>query len=127
MKSSEFLLALVRLKDDAPMFSAEYQAELRQFSSQAHASSQRAFAMDSVFGGGGPLGEFIFDHAEAFIAAITTFGVGWLNAHFGRKLRLKFGDIVIEATNPKEVETMLEQVRIFQEKTTSINKEDNKS
>jgi hypothetical protein len=127
MRSGEFFLALVCSKDDAPPFSAKYQEELRKFSSQAHASSQRGFAMDSVSGGGGPLGEFFFDNSEAIIAAITTCGVAWLHARLGRKLRLKFGDIVIEANNHKEVEAMLEQVIKFKEKTTPINKEDNKS
>jgi hypothetical protein len=36
-------------------FGTEYQVELRQFAKDARASSQRAFAIDSVLGGAGPL------------------------------------------------------------------------
>ena len=109
-------LILVRAKDDAPPFSAEYQAELRQFSSQARASSQRAFAMDSVVGVGGPLGEFIFNHGEALITALSSVGVAWLTARAGRKLRLKFDGIEIEANNAQEVTDMLQQVREFRDR-----------
>ena len=111
-----FELILVRAKDDAPPFSAQYQTELGRFSSQAHASSQRGLAMDSVTGGGGPIGEFIFNHAEALITAISSVGVAWLTAQAGRKLRLKFDGIEIEAKNTQEVADMLDQVREFRDR-----------
>lgn len=111
-----FELILVRAKDDAPPFSIEYQAELGKFASQAHASRQRAFAMDSVVGGGGPLGEFIFNHGEALITALSSVGVAWLTARAGRKLRLKFDGIEIEASNAQEVTTMLHEVSEFRDR-----------
>jgi hypothetical protein len=115
MHSDEFHLILVPSKDDAPPFSTEYQSELGQFSRQAHASSQRCFVMDSVDGGGGPLGEFIFNHASELITDLTALGAAWLNGRSGRKLRLKFGDVEIEANNQKEIDAMLKQVRAFQD------------
>ena len=114
--AKEIELRLVRAKDDAPPFSSEYQAELGRFASQAHASSQRAFVVDSIVGGGGPLGEFIFNHADLLITALSNVGVAWLTARAGRKLRLKFDDIVIEAANAQEVADMLNQVREFRDR-----------
>lgn len=61
MSSDDFELTLVRSSDDAPPFGAEYQAELSKFAKEAQASSQRAFAMDSVLGGGGPIQEAFAD------------------------------------------------------------------
>ena len=113
MRTNEIELILVRAQDDAPLFSAEYQTELRQFASQAHSSSQRCFTMDSATGGGGSIGEFIFNNAPALITAVSTLGVTWLTARFGRKLRLRFDGIEIEANNLQEVEAMLAQVSQF--------------
>lgn len=72
--------------------------------------------MDAVAGGGGPLGEFIFNNAEAIITALTTLGCVWLHGHFGRKLRLKVGTVVIEANTTEEIEAMVKQVRALQDK-----------
>lgn len=112
MHSEEFELILVPSKDDAPTFGAEYQAELRLFSSKANATSQRAFAMDAVGGGGGPIGEFIFNNAGSLIAALTTIGVTWLRVRYGRKLKLKYEDsksgaVKIEAHTIEEIEAMV--------------------
>ncbi|MFP3558168.1 hypothetical protein SB861_47015 [Paraburkholderia sp. SIMBA_049] len=115
MQGEKFELSLVRAADDAPPFSTEYQAELRQFSSQANASSQRAFAMDGVGGGGGPIGEFIFNNSTALITALSTVALGWIKVRAGRMLRLKVGDVRIEARNVKELEAMVEQARKLQE------------
>jgi hypothetical protein len=85
MASDKFYLELIRSKDDAPLFSAEYQSELRQFSAKANASAQRGFAMDSVDAVGGALGEFIYNHGEALITALTSVVVTWLTCRSGRK------------------------------------------
>jgi hypothetical protein len=112
MSSDDFELTLVRSSDDAPPFGAEYQAELSKFAKEAQASSQRAFAMDSVLGGGGPIGEFAY-HAAAAVAlinALKTICVSWLKASAGRKLRLKYGKVRIEATSIEEIEAMVKLV-----------------
>jgi hypothetical protein len=112
MSSENFELILVRSPDDAPPFGAEYQEELRKFANEAQASSQRAFAMDSVLGGGGPIGEFAY-HAAAALAlinALKTICVSWLKARTGRKLRLKYGKVSIEATSIEEIEAMVKLV-----------------
>lgn len=108
-------LILVPAKDDAKPFSVEYQAELSVFASKAGASSQRAFSMDSAIGGGGPLGEFIFNNSETLIGAVSVLGVAWIGRRTGRKLRIKVGEIEIEATSKEEVAEMVTQVKLLQE------------
>jgi hypothetical protein len=110
-------LILVPAPNDAYPFSPEYQKELREFAKQAGARSQRAFAMDSISGGGGPLGEFIFDNAGKVIAALTTICGIWINAKYGRKLKLKVGTVVVEATTPEEIELLVKQAKILQDKS----------
>lgn len=118
-ESEKYELILVRAQSDAPTFSPEYQAELREFAKQASARSQRVFAMDSVVGGGGPLGEFIFDNAGKIIVALTTLCGIWIRATYGRKVKLKVGTVVIEANNPQEIELLVKQVKVLQEKKKS--------
>ena len=70
--------------------------------------------MDSSTGGGGPLGEFIFNHAEALLTALSTICGVWLNGRFGRKLRLKVGQTSLEATTTAELDAMVQHVKTLQ-------------
>lgn len=38
----------------------------------------------------------------------------WLQAKFGRKVRLKIGDVEVEGRSTKEVEDLLERAKAFQ-------------
>jgi hypothetical protein len=118
MRPDEFLLILVPSKDDAPPFSDEYQAELGGFAKDAHATSQYGFAMDSAAGGGGPVGEFIFDAAAvtALIRCLGTICTEWIKARHGRKLRLKSGDVEVQATTVEEIEAMVKLAKGHQAK-----------
>lgn len=72
--------------------------------------------MDSAIGGGGPLGEFIFDNAGTLITALTTICGIWIKAKYGRKLKVKVGKTVVEANTPQEIELLVRQAKILQEK-----------
>lgn len=115
-KTEEIELVLVPASDDPPPFSKEYQTELRDFTRQAGAYSQRAFAMDSIVGGGGPLGEFIYDNPGKLLTALTTICGIWIKARYGRKLKMKVGNVVIEANTPQEIELLVKQVKVLQDK-----------
>lgn len=114
MTSEAFELILVPSPQDPKPFSAEYQSELRLFAKEAGATSQRVFTMDSIHGGGGPLGEFIYGAATAaLINALKTICVTWIKATNGRKLKLKYGDVSIEATTIAEIEAMVKLVEQY--------------
>ena len=119
MNSDSFELILVPSPNDAPPFSEEYQQELSEFTKNAGASSQTMFAMDSGSGGGGALGEFVFNNSSALIATLSTLGGVWLKSKFGRKLKLRFGDIEIEANSIEEINSMVEAVLTLKGKAKS--------
>jgi hypothetical protein len=111
-------LKLIQAKEDEPPFSNQYQAELRQFLNQLPKSidiKQTCFVMDSVLGGGGPLGEFIIPLAKALIPALTGAAGYWLKMRIGRKLYLKVGDIEAEATNAKDFNLLLEKALLLKQ------------
>jgi hypothetical protein len=114
--SERFELFLIKSKEDGDIFSSEYQKELSEFSKGAHADSQICFAMDSAVGGGGPLGEFIFNNAVPLITALTTVACVWIKARSGRKIRIKIKDTEIEANSVEELKGAIEQIKLLQKK-----------
>jgi len=72
--------------------------------------------MDSIVGGGGLLGEFIFDNAGKLLTALTTICGIWIKARYGRKLKLKVGNVVLEANTTQEIESLVVQVKALQDK-----------
>jgi hypothetical protein len=114
-------LRLIRAPDDLPLVNREYQKELADFAKSLRAagieSSSGAFAFDTVDGGGGLSGEFIL--MATAIAPFVTCGAGvlgaWLHARYGRKVRLKIGEIEAEAQTVAEVERLLKHAEEFQQ------------
>lgn len=112
-------LKLIRAKDDEPPFSRKYQTELRRFLKQLPKDiniKQTCFVMDSVLGGGGPLGQFALSLTEALVPFLSAAAGYWLKMHNGRKLRLKIGDIEAEATNEKDFNMILEKALLLNKK-----------
>lgn len=108
-------LTLVRSADDAAAFSPNYQTELRQFYQLVRADNVRinavAFTMDSVGASGGLMGEFVIPLAQVIGPVLGGAAVAWLQGRAGRKLRLKVGDIEVEARTPEEIEQLLERAQ----------------
>jgi|GEM_PF-6111662 len=107
MSNYDFEFDLIRSRDDAPPFSREYQQELAGYATQFGPHSQTAFTMDSVDGGGGPLGEFAFGSYSELIKAVGAVAVGYIAARAGRKVKVKSKDLEVEARNPEEVKALL--------------------
>lgn len=123
-KSEIFELHLKRSDKDNDIFSPEYQNELNEFSKGAHASSQRSFAMDCAAGSGGLIGEFVFNNAEALIAALAYVASTWITAKNGRRVRIKTKEIEIEASSTEEINEILDKIKNLQENTqTPTNKQ----
>ncbi len=116
MGSGNFRLILERSDEDAELFSEEYQKELSNFASQADISSQRRQTNDSFSGGSWALGEFLFSNVGSLIEALAILGAAWIQRRSGRKLRIKVGEVEIEANNKKEIEQMISHIRDLQEK-----------
>ena len=73
--------------------------------------------MDSIDGLGYPLPEFILaikDLGPPAIAALAAAGGAWVQARYGRKMRLKIGDVEAEGRTLKEIQSLLKQAADFQ-------------
>ncbi|HEY2070520.1 MAG TPA: hypothetical protein VGG48_13265 [Rhizomicrobium sp.] len=112
--AGEFSLDLVSAPDDPPEHDERFQKELSQFGKALSDGnvpySQRAIAFDAVDAHGYPLPEFVLALkvlAAPAIAAVAGAVGAWIQARYGRKARLKIGDIEAEARTPAEVEELL--------------------
>jgi len=90
-----------------------YQQELRNVSSSLHEAgisfSQRGIAFDSAHAVGYPLGEYFISLAQIAAPIVTAALVAWIHGRAGRKVKLKVGDIEIEATTQDEVDALLKK------------------
>jgi len=109
-------LRLLKAPDDAAVFGADYQAELRQFKQQMEAAGlavSPTFAVfDSPGAGGGLTGQFLLSWAPTVVSILSTVSVvavTWMNGKAGRKLRLKVGDVELEANSQAEVDHLVAQ------------------
>lgn len=101
---------LVPEDSDAEMWSSEYQSVLNEFSRVTKPTTQRAMAMDSIDATGWPLGEYAFKLAGIMIPTITAGVVAYISGRAGRKVKIKFADIEIEASSIEQVEAALQLV-----------------
>jgi hypothetical protein len=83
------------------------QEKLKLLGNKVHA---RANFQKAASGGSWLTGEFLMQLSALGTPLGTLFGV-WLNAKLGRKVRVKVGDIEVEAGTLKEVEHLLERAR----------------
>lgn len=102
---------LLASADDPAVSDEEYQLELRDFSSALSEAgvtfSQRAMAFDAAHAMGYPLGEYFLSLAGIAAPAIGVAVGAWIQGRAGRKVKLKVGDIEIEAASQEEVEALL--------------------
>jgi hypothetical protein len=100
---------LIKATDEPPPFSAEGQVDLRQVIAALEENKIEVDApfmtLDSVDAVGGFTGE-IATLANAFGPVLTGIFGAWLQSKVGRKVRLKDGDIEVEAQTPEEVKEL---------------------
>jgi hypothetical protein len=124
MDQARIEIELLRAPDDTCVNEPEFQNELREFSRSLHAAgaifSQRAMAFDSVEALGYPLAEFVIKTlAPAVIPAAAAVCGAWVQARYGRRVRLKIGDVEAEGRTTAEVEDLLKQAASFRIETLS--------
>ena len=117
----EVSIELVAVEDDAPPASEEFQAGLAAFGAVLKANGvtygQMAIAMDSIDAHGYPLGEFIASlktFGGPAIAAAAAAAGAWVQARYGRKVRLKIGELEAEGQSVEEVEKLLKVAADYQ-------------
>lgn len=110
-------LRLLRAPDDSAAFGESYQAELRQFKQHLEtagfAVSPTFAAFDSPGAGKALTGQFLISWAPTVVSILGTVGMvamAWLSGRAGRQLRLKVGDVELEAHSKADIERLVEQV-----------------
>jgi hypothetical protein len=96
----------------------KFQDELSEFSKSLHSSgvkvSQRGMAFDAAEFLGYPLPEFTVSLAQGIGPALGVALGAWLKGRYGRKARVKIGDVEAETQTIKEVGALLAKIREFQ-------------
>lgn len=120
-------IGFVRAPDDPQERDPAFQEELNAFGSSLReagvAYSQRAMVFDSIDALGYPLGEFIIKQLGPVAIPAVTGAVGvWLQARYGRKVRLKVGDVEIEARIPEEIERLLKSAASLRDNSSDTGK-----
>jgi hypothetical protein len=126
--NNKLQISLIAASDDAPAFSAEYQAEMHRFIERVRATDIEiqtfSMAMDAVDAQGGIIGEFLIPLAQA-IGGLGIGGVigAWLNSRSGRRVELKFGDIEVKARTSGEIEEALKLVTNYRDQKPNVDKD----
>jgi len=111
-------LCLERAPDDAGVGDPAFQEELGEFSKSLRATgmsfSQSIMVFDAVDGGGFPLPAYAVQLGVPFITGVAGLCGAWIQARYGRKVRLKIGDIEAEGRSIREIEALLERAEQFQ-------------
>ena len=112
----KLILSAIGAADDADEQSEAYQRELRQLEQglrDTGAQIAPQALMRKNMGGSALLtGDFLIVVQTLGPAAFTFLGV-WIQSRLGRKVRIKIGDIEVEAASAKEAERLLEKARML--------------
>lgn len=118
---------LVHAPDEPPTFSAEGQSGLWGVMSalrEHHIDADTpVMALDAVDAHGGYTGE-IAVLIQAVSPILTGILGAWLQSKAGRKVRLKVGDVEVEARTVEEAEQLLERAQALQREQKGLEMKD---
>lgn len=120
MDAPELKLTLIPAPDDPSLKAPEYQAGLRQFKQSLNSQGVEVIAVEihefSAIGFSGAAGEYSIKLA-AIVGPVLGTAIGaWLHARYGRKVRLKIGEVEAEAQTVEEVEKLLDRAQEIQQR-----------
>ena len=119
MAGDRIRLVLVPALEDPPVHDPEYQSELRQVDHSFSAAGVKVFQVRDLakaVGDGETLfGEFIVTLGPPVIAALAAVAGAWVQARYGRKVRVKIGEVEAEARSTAEIETLLKRALEFRQ------------
>ena len=110
MDGDQIELTLLRSPDDPAQFSDEHQAELSDIQESLHQGGLQVIGIAAHPAGDTHLGQFLITLGPPVIAAVA---VAWVQARYGRKVRLKFGDLEAEGRTTAEIGELLKRVAEF--------------
>lgn len=112
MAEAKLELSLEASAEEPPIGDPTRQAELKEASrvlkAESGVSVMEMMTLRKAVGAGSEhLGQFLVVAGPAVAAAISAVSAAWLQGRFGRKARLKVGDIEAEARTLEEVEKLV--------------------
>lgn len=118
---------MISAETDPPLHSPEYQQGLEGVVSSLGAQGVKVSSLvdleESAGSTGTPLlGTFTIELAKAAGPTLAAVGVAvaaWVQGRYGRKARLKIGDIEAEARTVEEVEKLISRAKKFRQPTKS--------
>jgi hypothetical protein len=117
---TDLQVTLLPAADDPYGLTPAYQQELRGFE-QAFRGEGLPIAAKPALAkmAGGPFlsGEFVLKLADKIGPPLIAAIAGWLHGRSGRKVRLKIGDVEVEAPTMKEVEKLVALVSEIQHRS----------
>lgn len=115
MDSDQIELTLLRSPDDPAQFSDEHQAELSDIQKSLRQGGLQVTGIAAHPAGDTHLGQFLITLGPPVIAAVAAVAGAWVHARYGRKVRLKFDDVVAEGRTPAEIGELLKRVTEFRD------------
>jgi siroheme synthase len=104
---------LIAAETDPPLRSTEYQAGLKEVASALQATNAKVsfhmFMQEAIDAPSFLSGGFTIENAKSAALVVGPIVAAWLQSRYGRKVRLKNGDIEAEARNIEEIKALLEQ------------------
>jgi hypothetical protein len=128
MDFAQLHITLIASPEDASLYSIEYQKELEDVEAflgpynpraEALISEMQAVASLDITGDVILLGKFVIALKPALPAVVPIASglVAWCAARYGRKIRVKVGDIEVEAQTQAEVESLLVRAEEIRERS----------
>ncbi|HEY3620011.1 MAG TPA: hypothetical protein VGK96_24650 [Candidatus Sulfotelmatobacter sp.] len=115
MERDAIKLTLLRASDDPAQLSDEYQTELYAVQEALRKRGLQVTGFAAHPAGDTHLGQFLITLGPPVIAAVAAVAGAWVQARYGRKVRLKFGDVEAEGRTPAEIEELLKRIAEFRE------------
>jgi hypothetical protein len=125
MEPPELELRLIAAGDDSPLRSPAYQQDLREFERSLGSRGLKVSSAIAISESGSPdtlafivptyLGDFSIKLAGIIGTALATVIGAWLHAKYGRKVRVKVGEIEAEAQTVEEVKKLLDRAQEIQQ------------
>jgi hypothetical protein len=113
MSTEKINLELIAADTDPSLRSSEYQAELKNVASALRGTFAKVsfdmFIQDAIDAPSFLLGGFTIENVKSVVVVLVPALGAWLQGRYGRKVRLKVGDIEAEARNVAEIEKLLKQ------------------
>jgi len=122
MDEDEIEVVLSGAPDDPPGDDTTFQRELSIFSKVLHDNAvrftTRGMAFDSADGGGFiAFGQYVVPLTTGVLGVLGTACGAWLQGRYGRKVRIKIGDVEVEARNVEEIDALLKRIADFRDAT----------